>query len=145
MEGAGNHRFDLGPLHGPPTVLKFEASRLQDCRLRWRAAAELRRAACRPKVFSVDMATAACHLTERGLEVTEAALLGWRGVALRSCETAVTSCAGANGLANMMLLGTPLDAHSSASFRSCKQRESEGRFLSRVWRRPSRSTCAAPD
>src|SRR6202051_3345183 len=37
------------------------------------------------------------------------------GLALRSWETAVTSCAGANGFANMMLFGTPLDAQSSAS------------------------------
>ena len=34
--------------------------------------------------------------------------------AFRSWETAVTSCAGANGFASMMLLGTPFDAHSSA-------------------------------
>jgi hypothetical protein len=35
---------------------------------------------------------------------------------LRSFETAVISCAGANGFANMMLFGTPCDAQSSASF-----------------------------
>ena len=29
-------------------------------------------------------------------------------------KLAVTSCAGANGLANVMLLGTPLEAQSSA-------------------------------
>src|SRR5258708_14048406 len=34
--------------------------------------------------------------------------------ALRSCETAVTSWAGAKGFANMILLGTPFDAQSSA-------------------------------
>jgi hypothetical protein len=34
---------------------------------------------------------------------------------LRSWETAVTSCAGANGFANMMLFGTPFDAQSPAS------------------------------
>ncbi len=33
---------------------------------------------------------------------------------LRSCATAVTSCAGANGLVSRMLFGTPLEAHSSA-------------------------------
>ncbi len=44
--------------------------------------------------------------------------------ALRSWETAVTSCAGANGLANMMLLGTPLEPQSSTLRRSYKQRES---------------------
>jgi hypothetical protein len=33
------------------------------------------------------------------------------GVALRSWETAVTSCAGANGLVKRMLLGTPCEAH----------------------------------
>jgi len=33
--------------------------------------------------------------------------------ALRSCETAVTSCAGANGLVSSMLSGTPFEAHSS--------------------------------
>jgi len=36
------------------------------------------------------------------------------GLALRSWATAVTSWAGANGFASMMLLGTPFDAHSSA-------------------------------
>lgn len=36
------------------------------------------------------------------------------GLALRSCATAVTSWAGANGFESRMLLGTPLDAHSSA-------------------------------
>ena len=30
-------------------------------------------------------------------------------------EMAVTSCAGANGLVRRMLLGTPLEAHSSAA------------------------------
>jgi len=35
------------------------------------------------------------------------------GTLFSSCETAVTSCAG-DGFASMMLLGTPLDAHSSA-------------------------------
>ena len=30
---------------------------------------------------------------------------------LRSCETAVTNCAGANGLVKRMLLGTPCEAH----------------------------------
>src|ERR1700726_607729 len=34
---------------------------------------------------------------------------------LRSCETAVTSCAGANGLVKRMLLGTPWEAHWSAA------------------------------
>jgi hypothetical protein len=34
--------------------------------------------------------------------------------ALRSCATAVTSCAGANGLVSKILFGTPLEAHSSA-------------------------------
>ena len=34
---------------------------------------------------------------------------------LRSCETAVTSCAGAKGLVSRMLLGTPSLAHSSAA------------------------------
>ena len=34
--------------------------------------------------------------------------------ALRSCETAVTSWAGANGLGTMTLLGTPLEGHSAA-------------------------------
>src|SRR5437879_3151454 len=33
---------------------------------------------------------------------------------LISSETAVTSCAGANGLVNRMLLGTPWDGHSAA-------------------------------
>jgi hypothetical protein len=33
---------------------------------------------------------------------------------LRSWETAVTSCAGAKGLVNRMLLGTPWDGHSAA-------------------------------
>jgi hypothetical protein len=37
------------------------------------------------------------------------------GTVLRSWETAVMSCAGANGFANMMLFGTPLEAQSSAS------------------------------
>ena len=32
---------------------------------------------------------------------------------LRSCETAVTSCAGANGLVKRMLLGTPCEGHWS--------------------------------
>src|SRR4051812_19083398 len=36
------------------------------------------------------------------------------GALLRSWATAVTSCAGANGLLSMMLFGTPLDAQSSA-------------------------------
>src|ERR1700722_6879367 len=34
--------------------------------------------------------------------------------ALRSWETAVTSCAGANGLVRRMLLGTPRDGQSAA-------------------------------
>jgi hypothetical protein len=34
---------------------------------------------------------------------------------LRRWETAVTSCAGANGFANIMLFGTPLDAQSATS------------------------------
>jgi hypothetical protein len=33
---------------------------------------------------------------------------------LRSCATAVTSCAGANGFSSMMLLGTPLEVQSAA-------------------------------
>ena len=40
--------------------------------------------------------------------------VGWLGgVALRSWEIAVTSCAGAKGFASRTLLGTPLDVHSS--------------------------------
>jgi hypothetical protein len=40
--------------------------------------------------------------------------IGWLGgLALRSCEIAVTICAGAKGFASRTLLGTPLDAHSS--------------------------------
>jgi hypothetical protein len=39
---------------------------------------------------------------------------GWLGgLALRSWEIAVTTCAGAKGFASKTLLGTPLDAHSS--------------------------------
>jgi hypothetical protein len=34
---------------------------------------------------------------------------------LRRLDTAVTSCAGANGLDSMMLLGTPLKGHSTAA------------------------------
>jgi len=37
------------------------------------------------------------------------------GVVLSRLEMAVTSCAGANGLVRRMLLGTPLEAHSSAA------------------------------
>ena len=39
----------------------------------------------------------------------------WAGrrAGVRSWEIAVTICAGANGFASRMLLGTPLDAHSS--------------------------------
>jgi hypothetical protein len=37
------------------------------------------------------------------------------GTLLRSWETAVTSWAGANGFARLMLFGTPFDAQSSAS------------------------------
>jgi hypothetical protein len=50
---------------------------------------------------------------ERGLRRPYVLVVG--GLALRSWETAVTSCAGANGFGNMMLFGTPLDAQSSAS------------------------------
>jgi hypothetical protein len=32
----------------------------------------------------------------------------------RSCDTAVTSCAGASGLVSMMLFGTPFDAQDWA-------------------------------
>jgi len=35
--------------------------------------------------------------------------------AFRSCEMAVTICAGANGLVKRMLFGTPREAHSSAA------------------------------
>jgi hypothetical protein len=35
-------------------------------------------------------------------------------LAFRSCETAVKSCAGANGLVRRTLLGTPCAAHSAA-------------------------------
>jgi hypothetical protein len=35
------------------------------------------------------------------------------GTVFSRLESAVTSCAGANGLASRTLLGTPLDAHSS--------------------------------
>ena len=38
------------------------------------------------------------------------------GALFRSWETAVTSCVGANGLDNMMLLGTPLEADSAAPY-----------------------------
>ena len=37
------------------------------------------------------------------------------GPAFSSWETAVTSCAGANGFCNSTLLGTPRDDHSSAA------------------------------
>ena len=36
------------------------------------------------------------------------------GTLFRSCAMAMTSCAGANGFASIMLFGTPFDAHSSA-------------------------------
>ena len=37
------------------------------------------------------------------------------GAAFRSCDTAVTSWAGAKGLVKRMLFGTPCEAHSSAA------------------------------
>jgi hypothetical protein len=49
---------------------------------------------------------------ERGHQLRRPYPVG--GPALRSWETAVTSCAGANGLVRRMLLGTPFAAHLSA-------------------------------
>ena len=60
---------------------------------------------------------------------------------LRSWETAVRSWAGANGLDNMMLFGTPLDA-SEALSRSYKQQEILDQSSWRAWRLPSRPPVA---
>src|ERR1700730_7163444 len=49
---------------------------------------------------------------ERGRQLRRPYVAG--GPVLRSWETAVTSCAGANGLVNRTLFGTPCDAHWSA-------------------------------
>ena len=41
--------------------------------------------------------------------------LAFWAVAFKSCDTAVTSCAGANGFCNSRLSGTPWDTHWSAA------------------------------
>ena len=69
----------------------------------------------RKTAFSTDLirpssATGAKDPTEAGPYYAGAV----GGLVLRSWETAVTSCAGANGFANMMLLGTPLEGQSAA-------------------------------
>jgi hypothetical protein len=65
---------------------------------------------CEYRQFTRDWCRQWHPATQFGQGVT------WVGeLSLRRFERAVTSCAGADGLVNRMLLGTPCEAHSSAA------------------------------